>query len=187
LKLASKQYGFTLVELAVALAIAVLLMCGVLSVFTSIARDRHRLLTLNHAIGSEREQISELLTSDLSGASFVSTGAGQSITFQTNHSLDSAMSVMDRPSAVTYFVSDSDGSHCLYRQQQLLDEVVSPEPSMNLIASGVQKIGVEELQALSAMPIAQLRGVIPITCRRIHIEIDFDDPASKIDRIVTLP
>ncbi len=54
MKATANRNGFTLVELAVASAIAVVLMCGVLSVFASIARDRSRLAALNGRIGADR-------------------------------------------------------------------------------------------------------------------------------------
>jgi Tfp pilus assembly protein PilW len=187
LKPSANRNGFTLVELALASAIAVVIMCGVLSVFASIARDRSRLAALNGSIGADRAQIVQVISKDLAGASFFSGAAGQSINFQTDHSLDSNLRPIDRPSVVSYSVTDSNGTHCLVRRQQFLDDLVSPQAVTNLVAFGVQKIDVNEIHSsVLASPTASTK-LVPITCRRVHLEVDFDDPASKIDQIVCLP
>jgi prepilin-type N-terminal cleavage/methylation domain-containing protein len=174
-----RRRGFTLIELACASAIAVILMIAVLGIFTSIARDRIRLTKARSAHIQDRQNLIELLYRDLAECNDLSrTSAGEYV-LQTRDSLDSAnLEPSDRFCAVTYSVMGPPGAQSLFRRQQLLDDPTMPPPQTNLVAMGVSQF---DLIGLGDNAGAARQGVL---ASRMRVVIGFDDKAANIDQII---
>ncbi len=184
-----KHHGFTLIELVVASAIAVVLMGAVLAMLASIARDRVRLATARPAEAADQSSLVELFRRDLLSATKIQVNQSNHIVLETCASLDGqTWQRIDRPSIVTYRLIEDHGFHWLVRQQRFADDPISPMPNRGLVAFDARLLELRPL-ADNQNGTAHLFLAAPQPrdlTRRFHLRVVFENPRTNIDQVVCL-
>ena len=189
--------GFTLIELTLATALAVILLGCALAVFGGIARDRARLV-LAAAPPSTLDNSSpwiELLRHDLAAG----TDWRQSKTILTIHSCHAidpkTMETVDRPCLIRYrLIQNELFPSWLVREQEYLDEVGS-RTNKELISLDIRRFEVRPLIDgddginITILPQAVTsQNEIPPSdlARRVTLTVGFDNSPADVQTILCL-
>lgn len=187
--------GFTLIELALATALAVLLLGAALAVFSGIARDRARMaLATADSSTVNSTQWTELLRRDLASATDWQA-TPSSLAIHSLHALDPAsLDTVDRPCLIRYRIIRSQSSPTwLIREQQYLDNP-GVSTSKNLVTVAIrqfalQPLGDDETAKLSMRRLPPTAGqdqpglALP---RRVALTLGFDDASQGVRLILCL-
>jgi type II secretory pathway pseudopilin PulG len=185
--------AFTLIELVIASALAALLMVGVMMVLTGIIRDRKRLSAAPSSEPASPAALAEILRRDLSCSTQFSVLADGSIQINGLSALDDkTLQSIDRPSLITYRLSDRDGLRMLIRDEAMQDEPVQPHSLRTLLATHVSEFKIDRLHDKtdrqtdatdqSIGDSADEKG-IP---NRVRLRIAFDDSPDVINQVLCL-
>ena len=99
----------------------------------------------------------------------------------------------NRPANVTYRLEQADGLRYLLREQTFVDEIVPPPTQKDLVALQVRALHVdvlperddEDLNSTSQLvPVPIALDVFHAIPSRLRLRIEFDDPASTIERLL---
>jgi prepilin-type N-terminal cleavage/methylation domain-containing protein len=193
-----RSKGFTLIELAIATALAALLMLGVLMILTGIIRDRRMVSEDGHSsTNPDWVALVDLVRGDLNCASDLQVEENGAIEIHTTASLDTqTLQPTDRPSVVTYRIFQSDGLNLLLREQRFQDDPIASAPLRSLVALNVNSFRIEGLRDLangsvsSRAPDNLPDPSVKNLTRRVRLRIGFDGTdagaAHAIDQVLCL-
>jgi prepilin-type N-terminal cleavage/methylation domain-containing protein len=145
-----RNSGFTLVELMLASALAAVMLGGVLTVLTVVARDRQRLAAGAAAGGGGdgAERVLALLRRDLTHARTFQQPSprGKVLLLEGYGGINADTLLPDgRLCRVEYRIEELDAKRWLFRRQRYLDDRTHPQPWTAVVSSEVQRIFVDEV------------------------------------------
>ncbi len=129
--------GFTFIELLLASAIAAILMSGVLTVVSSLSRDRHRMEA--RAQGSEPTFMLDLLRRDLANSQTMHARTDGAIVLVGHAGLDhKSMSANGRLVKVIYRIANQ----VMVREQVYLDDPIRPDRWSEIVVMRAQRFAI---------------------------------------------
>jgi hypothetical protein len=144
-----RRVGFTLVEMLLATVLAAIMMGGVLTAASTVARDRRR-MEARQAVGHE-QGLAELVRRDLAnGLAIVGPVTPEGFELVGHGGIDPRTMVANqRLCRVAYRVVRRGGGRAgvLVREQAYLDDPIRRDPWREVVAVGVTRVGLTSLAA----------------------------------------
>lgn len=184
--------GFTLIELLLAMAIATVLMIGLLTVIALSARDRLRMKSLDVSTGNDVGGLVRLITKDLASARIAKPLNDETgIVIDGFCTIDRSTHLRScRPVEIVYQVQQGQPNvpHFIIRRQRYLDEQISSKPWSETVCDGIRLLSIQTAMTPTEVQAAKKLSVNTGELgREVELNLAFDDlKRSEINPIIVL-